>query len=108
MVLRKFVLLQNFVHLCLKDYRSEYKCKKSPEIFPDWNWIAPCIPAGFGFISAEWLSKSIWKMIRIYLDFRKNDYYIICCAYPNGSIRLKILKIFHLFEEPFPYIYGNS
>ena len=85
-----------------------YTVKRSPETFPDWNWIAPCIPAGFGFLFAGWLSNSIWKLIRIYLDFRKFDYYIIFCAYRNGSIRLKIPKIFHFYEEPFPYIYGIS
>ena len=47
-------------------------------------------------------------MIRIYLDFWKTDYYIIFCAYCNCSIRSKILKILHLYEEPFPYIYGIS
>ena len=81
-----------------------YTVKKSP----DWNRISPCIPAGFGFLSTGWLSKSIWKLIRIYLGLGKNDYYIFCFAYHNVIIRLKIPNIFHLYKEPFPYNFGNS
>jgi hypothetical protein len=73
--------------------------KKNPDIFPDWNRIAPCVPAGIGFLSGGWLSNSIWKLIWIYLDFWKNDYYIIFCAYRNGMVRLKISNTFGIFSK---------
>ena len=50
--------------------------KKKSEIFPDYNWIAPCIPAGCGFLSHGYLSNSIWNWIQLYLDSyptTKND-----------------------------------
>ena len=37
---------------------NRYTVKESPETFPDWNWIAPCIPAGYGFIREFCISEA--------------------------------------------------
>ena len=58
------------------DISKVLHCKKKSEIFPDYNWIAPCIPAGCGFLSHGYLSNSIWNWIQLYLDSyptTKND-----------------------------------